>query len=395
MITLENVTKIFGSNYPEALRRMEEGKSSDEIREKTGCTVAVREINLQIQKEKITVIMGLSGSGKSTLLRCINRLVKPTSGNVYLDIGEEGKILLSSLSYKKLLEIRRNHMAMVFQNFGLFPRKTVLENVCFGLSLQKKDNIQETAMEALRLVGLHEWIYANPSQLSGGMQQRVGLARALATNVEILLMDEAFSALDPLIRQNMQGELLSLQKKLNKTIVFVSHDLAEALRIGDHIIIMQDGQFVQTGEPEAIIINPKTDYVKNFVKGADPSNVVTAKTIMSKKSHLVQQSPHGYSLSEDDKTYLFQVTENNKLQNIIFNDTEKLSVCNVDEKGIDEMSSHKNSILTFKPNVFVKTLTEAMLHSKHPLVILSNDSRFQGVITKKNLLNAVLKRFDQ
>jgi glycine betaine/proline transport system ATP-binding protein len=312
-----------------------------------------------------------------------------------LDIGEEGRILLSSLGSKKLLEIRRNHMAMVFQNFGLFPRKTVLENVCFGLSLQKKDNIKEIAMEALRLVGLHEWTDARPSQLSGGMQQRVGLARALATNVEILLMDEAFSALDPLIRENMQGELLSLQTKLNKTIVFVSHDLAEALKIGNYIVIMQNGQFVQTGEPEDIIINPKTEYVKNFVKGADPSNVVTAKTIMSKKKHLIQQGPNGYSLSEDDKTYLFQVTENNQLQNIIFNDIESLTICNVDEKGIDESSSHKNNILTFKPNVSVKKLTEAMLHSNHPLVILSNDGKFEGLITKKNLLNAVLKRFDQ
>ncbi len=395
MIVLENVTKIFGDGYAEALRLIGKGESSSEIRENTGSTVAVRDVSLQIQKEKITVVMGLSGSGKSTLLRCINQLVKPTSGNVYLDIGEEGKILLSDLSPKKLLEIRRDHMAMVFQNFGLFPRKTVLANVCFGLSLQKKSNIQEIAMEALRLVGLSEWAHALPSQLSGGMQQRVGLARALATDVDILLMDEAFSALDPLIRENMQGELLSLQVKLKKTILFVSHDLAEALRIGDYIVIMQNGQFVQKGEPEDIIINPKTDYVKNFVKGADPSNVVTAKTIMSKKKHLIRQSTHSCSLSEDNKTYIFHVTENNKLKNIILNDAEKLNVCDFNEKGTDEVASHKNNILAFKTDVSVKTLTEAMLHSNHPLVVLSNDGKFQGAITKKNLLNAVLKRFDQ
>ncbi|EHH0694833.1 glycine betaine/L-proline ABC transporter ATP-binding protein [Listeria monocytogenes] len=276
-IKVEELTKIFGKKASKASSLLSQGKSKTEILKETGATIGVNKASFSVEEGEIFVIMGLSGSGKSTLVRLLNRLIEPTSGKIWLD-GKE----LSSLNKKELLEVRRESMSMVFQNFGLFPNRTINRNVEYGLEIQgmDKEEREKNAAESLALVGLAGYGEQYPSQLSGGMQQRVGLARALANNPDILLMDEAFSALDPLNRKDMQDQLLDLQDKMKKTIIFITHDLDEALRIGDHIMIMRDGSVVQTGSPEEILAHPANEYVEKFIEDVDRSKVYTASNVM-------------------------------------------------------------------------------------------------------------------
>ncbi|HDU7683804.1 TPA: glycine betaine/L-proline ABC transporter ATP-binding protein [Listeria monocytogenes] len=276
-IKVEELTKIFGKKASKASSLLSQGKSKTEILKETGATIGVNKASFSVEEGEIFVIMGLSGSGKSTLVRLLNRLIEPTSGKIWLD-GKE----LSSLNKKELLEVRRKSMSMVFQNFGLFPNRSINRNVEYGLEIQgmDKEEREKNAAESLALVGLAGYGEQYPSQLSGGMQQRVGLARALANNPDILLMDEAFSALDPLNRKDMQDQLLDLQDKMKKTIIFITHDLDEALRIGDHIMIMRDGSVVQTGSPEEILAHPANEYVEKFIEDVDRSKVYTASNVM-------------------------------------------------------------------------------------------------------------------
>ncbi|MBF2513048.1 glycine betaine/L-proline ABC transporter ATP-binding protein [Listeria marthii] len=276
-IKVEELTKIFGKKASKASSLLSQGKSKTDILKETGATIGVNKASFSVEEGEIFVIMGLSGSGKSTLVRLLNRLIEPTSGKIWLD-GKE----LSSLNKKELLEVRRKSMSMVFQNFGLFPNRTINRNVEYGLEIQgmDKEEHEKNAAESLALVGLAGYGDQYPSQLSGGMQQRVGLARALANNPDILLMDEAFSALDPLNRKDMQDQLLDLQDKMKKTIIFITHDLDEALRIGDHIMIMRDGSVVQTGSPEEILAHPANEYVEKFIEDVDRSKVYTASNVM-------------------------------------------------------------------------------------------------------------------
>ncbi|ARM72667.1 glycine betaine/L-proline ABC transporter ATP-binding protein [Listeria monocytogenes] len=276
-IKVEELTKIFGKKASKASSLLSQGKSKTDILKETGATIGVNKASFSVEEGEIFVIMGLSGSGKSTLVRLLNRLIEPTSGKIWLD-GKE----LSSLNKKELLEVRRKSMCMVFQNFGLFPNRTINRNVEYGLEIQgmDKEEREKNAAESLALVGLAGYGDQYPSQLSGGMQQRVGLARALANNPDILLMDEAFSALDPLNRKDMQDQLLDLQDKMKKTIIFITHDLDEALRIGDHIMIMRDGSVVQTGSPEEILAHPANEYVEKFIEDVDRSKVYTASNVM-------------------------------------------------------------------------------------------------------------------
>ena len=277
VIEIKNVTKIFGTYTEEVEQLLHKNASKDEILSETGSTVAVKSANLTIEKSEVFVVMGLSGSGKSTLIRLINRLIDPTVGDLMI----KGKNV-AKLSATELREFRRENLSMVFQNFALFPFKSILDNAAFGLEVRNfpKNERLEKARHALHLVGLDGYERQKPSQLSGGMQQRVGLARALANDTDILLMDEAFSALDPLIRKEMQNELLQLQQKMQKTIVFITHDLDEALSIGDRIALMKDGEIAQVGTPEEIVTNPANDYVKAFVKDIDRSKVLKVKHIM-------------------------------------------------------------------------------------------------------------------
>ncbi len=276
-IEINNVYKIFGTNPKSILSMVKEGSTKEEILEKTGHTVGLDDVSLKIEEGETFVCMGLSGSGKSTLIRHLNRLIDPTAGEILI----EGTNVMS-LKKKELIDFRRHKMSMVFQRFGLFPHKTVIQNVGYGLEMQGRpeEEIKKISMEKIESVGLTGFENQYPNQLSGGMQQRVGLARALATNTDIMLMDEAFSALDPLIRSDMQKQLIDLQSELKKTIVFITHDLDESLRLGDHIGILNAGKLVQVGTPVEIIMNPADDYVEAFVKDVNRAKVIKAKVIM-------------------------------------------------------------------------------------------------------------------
>ena len=276
-IEINNVYKIFGPKPNDVLEMVKSGSGKEEVLEKTGHTVGLDNVSLKIEEGETFVCMGLSGSGKSTLIRHLNRLIDPTDGEILV----EGTNVMS-LDTEKLIDFRRHKMSMVFQRFGLFPHKTVLQNVGYGLEMQgiEMEKRNSVAMEKIEAVGLTGFENQFPSQLSGGMQQRVGLARALATDTDIMLMDEAFSALDPLIRSDMQKQLLDLQSELKKTIVFITHDLDESLRLGDHIGILNAGKLVQVGTPVDIIMNPADDYVEAFVKDVNRAKVIKAKIIM-------------------------------------------------------------------------------------------------------------------
>ncbi|WP_370788561.1 quaternary amine ABC transporter ATP-binding protein [Bacteroides nordii] len=276
-IEIKDLCLIFGKEKLQAFKLLAEGKKKQEILKETGCVVAVDNANLSIQEGEIFVIMGLSGSGKSTLLRCINGLIQRTSGDVLVNGAD-----ISDASAEELIQIRRKVLAMVFQNFGLLPHRSVLHNIAFGLELQgiKKKERERQALEIMKQVGLEGYGKRMVNELSGGMQQRVGLARALTNNPEILLMDEAFSALDPLIRVQMQDELLALQEKMKKTIVFITHDLNEAIKLGTRIAIMKDGKVIQVGTPEEILTEPADDYVKRFVENVDRMRIVTASSVL-------------------------------------------------------------------------------------------------------------------
>lgn len=289
IIEVKNLTKIFGKNTKQTLKLLDQGLSKNEVLEKTGNTVGVNRASFSVEAGEIFVIMGLSGSGKSTLIRLINRLIEPTEGSILID-GED----LSKMDKKSLRQVRREKLGMVFQSFALFPHRTILENAEFGLEIQNvpKEERKKKAKRALDLVGLGKYAHQKPSQLSGGMQQRVGLARALANDPEVLLMDEAFSALDPLIRKEMQDELMDLQAKMKKTILFITHDLDEALRLGDRIALMRDGEIVQVGTPEEILVHPANDYVERFVEDVDRSKVLTAQHIM-KRPETINIERHG------------------------------------------------------------------------------------------------------
>ena len=303
-IEINNVYKIFGGNPKSVLPQVKEGATKDEILESTGHTVGLDNVSLKIEEGETFVCMGLSGSGKSTLIRHLNRLIDPTDGEILI----EGTNVMN-LNKEQLIEFRRHKMSMVFQRFGLFPHKTVIQNVGYGLEMQGKaeEERDKISMEKINAVGLNGFENQYPAQLSGGMQQRVGLARALATDTDIMLMDEAFSALDPLIRSDMQKQLIDLQSELKKTIVFITHDLDESLRLGDHIGILNAGKLVQVGTPEEIIMNPADDYVKAFVKDVNRAKVIKAKIIMKKPNEV----------SNIDKSNVIKVNEDQFIEEFL------------------------------------------------------------------------------
>jgi len=278
-ITCSNIWKLFGPDEKRILKDLDKNLSIKEVQEQTGHVVAVKDVSFSIQKGETFVVMGLSGSGKSTLVRCISRLIEPTSGQVMMD-----NVDVTKMSGRELLNLRRNKMSMVFQHFGLFPHRTVVENIGYGLEVRgtQKDERLNKSMEVLKMVGLEGWHNNYPRELSGGMQQRVGLARALAVDPEILIFDEPFSALDPLIRREMQDELLNIQQKVQKTMVFITHDFLEAIKMGDHIAIMKDGEVSQVGTPEEIVANPKDQYVKDFCEDVPKYKVLSAGKVMRK-----------------------------------------------------------------------------------------------------------------
>ncbi len=383
-IKVENLFKIFGKNPQKAFPLIDEGKSKDEILDETGNTIGINNASFEVKEKEMFVIMGLSGSGKSTVLRCLNRLIEPTKGTII--IGDED---VTKVSKERLLEMRRKKMSMVFQNFGLFPHRTVANNVEYGLEIggMPKEERKEKAYAALEKVGLKGYEEQKPSELSGGMQQRVGLARALANDPEILLMDEAFSALDPLIRADMQDELLELQAEVNKTVVFITHDLDEALKIGDRIAIMKDGYVVQVGTPEEILTNPANDYVKAFVQNVDRTKIITANAIM-RKAPTVQATKDGPSVAirKMEKTGVsttYVVDEKRHLKGIVtIDDAVELR----DNEGKDLSDIINADIEVAGPDTPINALLTKSLQSKYPIAVVNEDGKFLGIVDRATIL---------
>ena len=388
-ITITDLYKIFGKNPSRAIPLLKEGKTKDEILEETGLTVAIDKASFEVQEQETFVIMGLSGSGKSTVLRCLNRLIEPTSGDVL--IGEDQTNIMD-LDKENLLELRRKRMSMVFQNFGLFPHRSVLDNVAYGLEIggMGESERDEKSIESIEMVGLKGYENKMPNELSGGMQQRVGLARALANDPEILLMDEAFSALDPLIRADMQDELLELQQKMSKTIVFITHDLDEALKIGDRIAIMKEGAVVQIGTPEQILTEPEDDYVKAFVQNVDRTKIITAQTIMRKAPTInIKKDGPGVAvrkMKQDGVSSIYVLDSDRKYKGIVtIDDAAEQKKKNV--KSVDEII--RDDAGRTSPDTPVKHLLSDVLTSSYPVAVLDDEGRLTGIVDRASIISEV------
>ena len=386
-IVIENVYKIFGPNPAKAIDMLDQGLTKDQIMDKTKHGVGVADVSFTVNEGEILVIMGLSGSGKSTLVRCINRLIEPTRGKVFVD-GED----VISLSDDALRKFRQKHFGMVFQNFALFPHRTVLRNVEYGLEIQKVDPAtrRELSMAALEQVGLKGWEDSYPDQLSGGMQQRVGLARALALDADIMLMDEAFSALDPLIRRDMQDELLELQDKVQKTIVFISHDLDEAIKLGDRIILMKDGAIVQEGTAEEILTNPANEYVAKFVEDVDMSKVITAETVM-KNSEAV-----AYFKTDGPKAALRKMKKAGISKIFVSRDKQLVGIVTANKAAEAVKQGDKTLENIIDPNIEKVSpdtpaidLFPLLTDNRYPVAVVNEANRLQGIIIKGSLLGAL------
>lgn len=388
-ITVNGLYKIFGKNPSNAIPLLKEGKTKDEILEETGLTVAIDNASFDVEKQETFVIMGLSGSGKSTVLRCLNRLIEPTSGDVL--IGDDQTNIMEA-DKEKLLNLRRSRMSMVFQNFGLFPHRSVLDNVAYGLEIGGMDKSErdEKSVEAIDMVGLKGYEDKMPNELSGGMQQRVGLARALANDPEILLMDEAFSALDPLIRADMQDELLELQQKMSKTIVFITHDLDEALKIGDRIAIMKDGAIVQIGTPEQILTEPEDDYVKAFVQNVDRTKIITAQTIMKKAPTInIKKDGPGVAvrkMKQEGISSIYVLDSDRKYLGIVtIEDASDLKEKNI--KSVDDII--RDDAGRTSPETPVKQLLSDVMTSSYPVAVLDDDGKLAGIVDRASIISEV------
>ncbi len=385
-LEVKNLYKVFGHTPQKAFPLIEKGLSKEEILEKTGNTVAINNANFEINKKEVFVVMGLSGSGKSTVIRCLNRLIEPTRGEILL----EGKNI-AKMSAKELQEMRRTQMSMVFQHFGLLPHRTVQRNVEYGLEISgvDKEVREKKAREALELVGLKGYEESMPNELSGGMQQRVGLARALANDPEILLMDEAFSALDPLIRSNMQDELLELQAKMHKTIVFITHDLDEALKIGDRIAIMgPGGKVIQIGTSEEILTNPADDYIRAFVQNVDLTRVLTASKIMRK--------PQTITIPKDGPRVAIRMMERLGMSTLFAVDNERVlkGLLRIDD--VVKISKKENvapvlveDVYLTHPDTPIAELLNIALVTNDPIAVVDDQYRLVGVVDRATIIAEV------
>lgn len=390
-IRIENLTKIFGSRSKEAMDLLGQGFSKEEILEQTACGVGVNNASFEVAEGEIVVVMGLSGSGKSTLIRCVNRLIDPTAGKVYID-----DVDVTGLDEKGLRELRLTKLAMVFQNFALLPHRTVCQNVEYGLEIRGVEPAvrRETAMRVIEQVGLKGWEDYRPENLSGGMQQRVGLARALAMDPDILLMDEAFSALDPLIRSDMQDELISLQESMQKSILFVSHDLDEALKIGDRIVLMKDGAIVQMGTAEQILTNPADDYVARFVENVDISKVLTAESVMVKVKAVAHVDSHGPKtalrmMQKERLSQLFVLNRHHEVVGLVSAEDASEAV-NRGEKDLE--TCMKKEFTSVHPDTPAVELITLMSGLQYPLPVINQEGRLKGVIIRGALLAALAER---
>ena len=385
IIEINKLFLIFGREKNKAFKMLMKGKSKSEILKETGCIIAVNNVNLSVRKGEIFVIMGLSGSGKSSLLRCINRLNKPTFGEISVD-GKD----IAKVTEEELRPVRRKTLAMVFQHFGLLPHYTVLQNIAFGLELQNVGKVEreQKALNCMKLVGLNGYENQMVNELSGGMQQRVGLARALANDPEILLMDEAFSALDPLIRVQMQDELLALQSKMKKTIVFITHDLEEAIKLGDRIAIMRDGEIQQIGTSEEILTEPANNYVRCFVENVDRTRIVTASSIMVDKPLVARMGKEGpealiRKMKERKLTVLPVVDSDGILMGeVSLKDLIRLRK----ERVLDIKSVLRSEVHSVLGDTVVEDMLPLMIQTNSPIWVVNENREFEGVIPLSSLI---------
>ncbi|EGQ9281785.1 choline ABC transporter ATP-binding protein [Vibrio vulnificus] len=384
-ITIENVDVVFGDKPELALALLDQGKTRQEIIDEAGQVVGVNKVSLSIKEGEICVLMGLSGSGKSSLLRAVNGLNSISRGSLRIKDGDQ-QVDLAQCDEATLRHLRTHRVSMVFQKFALMPWLTVLDNVAFGLEMQgmAKKQRRKKAKEQLEMVGLSEWLDKYPHELSGGMQQRVGLARAFAMDTDILLMDEPFSALDPLIRAQLQDELIQLQKKMNKTILFVSHDLDEALKIGNNIAIMESGCLIQHGAPEEIVLSPETDYVKDFVAHTNPLNVLKGRTLMLSKESLTQTDGAWQVCGRQD-LWLEQSDKQMTLRN---SDKRLLAwPCEQQDPVVDD-----NVLLVASPDLDMREMIALKKKNRQP-ILLAEDDQFVGVLDTEHIYQALLGNY--
>lgn len=384
-IEVSNVYKIFGPQPQRWLDAVRAGMSKKELLERSGHTLGLRDISLSIEAGSIYVIMGLSGSGKSTLIRHFNRLIEPSAGRIEVDGAD-----VTALGRGALERFRQSKMSMVFQRFGLFPHRTVLDNACYGLKVRgvTRAERRERAAHWLRQVGLAGFEHQYPHQLSGGMQQRVGLARALATDAEILLMDEAFSALDPLIRREMQDQLLQLQAQLNKTIVFITHDLDEALRLGNRIAILKDGELIQEGTPEDILLSPANDYVQSFLQDVNRSKVLNAAhacrvpaltlTMRTRPAHAVER------LAAANLDYA-AVLDGKRLAGVLGRPQAEQAL----REGARDISRHIGDMASVPATAGLDEVLARLLRSTEPLAVTGEDDEFLGLMSRSKVVELV------
>ena len=388
-IQVSGLWKVFGSKPERALEPQHAGKSRDEIQEELGLVVGLRDLAFNVSKGQTFVVMGLSGSGKSTLARCLIRLIEATRGQIYFD-GED----ILTFSPEALREFRRDKIAMVFQNYALLPHRRVIDNVAYGLEVQGMDQESRyrAAFEAIETVGLQGWEYYFPKEMSGGMQQRVGLARALAVNPEVLIMDEPFSGLDPLIRREMQDELLTLQADLKKTIIFITHDLDEALKLGDQIAIMRDGIVVQEGTPEEIVTKPANDYVSDFVQDVSRAKVIRAGSIMQEPDVIIHEGQEASAaldaIRSKNADAAFVVGDDGILKGIL----TQAQVVNLANRGGQTLEGAQTDVLaTTSPDTFIQKIIPLAAQTERYIAVVDDEGRLLGEIHRRALLTGMVE----
>jgi len=387
ILRVENLTKMFGAKKAAARELLKKGAPKDEILKQTGVTVAIDDASFEVERGKIFVLIGLSGSGKSTVVRCLNMLHRPTEGKILFD-GQE----IEKFSKDQLLEYRRKKVSMVFQSFGLLSHRDVLSNVAFGLEIRgiKRAEREEKAMELIKMVGLNGWEKSSVSSLSGGMRQRVGIARALANDPDILLMDEPFSALDPLVRRDMQFELLSIQEKLNKTVIFITHDINEAFKLGNKVAIMKDGRIIQIDTPEGMASNPADDYVKDFINSADKAQIYSVRNIMQTPSCLIHSRDGAVNalkqMRDNGVSSAYVVGEKMRLVGILT--LEKALMVRAGELAFAE--AIVKDIPSTTADTQISDLLPIAAEAPYPIAVVNEEGNLEGIVTKAAVLASLI-----